>query len=252
MAKITTLRDRETREVLYPQTQARFVHMSNGENLEEAIDTGKFALFDDEWTAAGGTVIASGITYGLNGVNNLTYKEAVEIKLLNGNWQRCQLSLVSTFSQIPHRTLFPIKCPRAATIDYLAYQSANLEVIAFDTITQVVAGNCYYPFMGCKKLREIIGTISLAFDVRLYGIFTECESLEIVQIAHIHTDISFADSPLLSLESIAYLIKFRQNTNAITITVHPEVYSKLTDETNTEWHALLALAAEKNITFATT
>ena len=36
-----------------------------------------------------------------------------------------------------------------------------------------------------------------------------------------------------------------------TITVHPDVYAKLTDETNTEWHALLALAAEKNITFAT-
>lgn len=40
--------------------------------------------------------------------------------------------------------------------------------------------------------------------------------------------------------------------NVITITVHPSVYSKLTDESNTEWHKVLLDAAEKNITFATT
>lgn len=39
---------------------------------------------------------------------------------------------------------------------------------------------------------------------------------------------------------------------AITVTVHPEVYAKLTDEANAEWHALVAQAAARNITFLTT
>ena len=42
------------------------------------------------------------------------------------------------------------------------------------------------------------------------------------------------------------------NSKAITITVHPDVYAKLTDESNADWHALMASAAAKNITFATT
>lgn len=41
------------------------------------------------------------------------------------------------------------------------------------------------------------------------------------------------------------------NTSAITITVHPDVYAKLTDESNAEWYAVLTAAAAKNITFAT-
>lgn len=41
------------------------------------------------------------------------------------------------------------------------------------------------------------------------------------------------------------------NTSAITVTVHADVYAKIQDESNTDWHALLALAQEKQITFAT-
>lgn len=48
-----------------------------------------------------------------------------------------------------------------------------------------------------------------------------------------------------------YMIDNAANTAAITVTVHPDVYAKLSDETNAEWHALLAQAAEKNIIFAT-
>lgn len=42
------------------------------------------------------------------------------------------------------------------------------------------------------------------------------------------------------------------NTAAITITVHPDVYAKLTDEDNAEWHQILIDAEDKNIQFVTT
>ena len=64
MAKPTILKERGTGEELYPRTLASLVHTSTGENVEEAVDEAKFKLFDDQWTAAGGTVIVSGVTYG--------------------------------------------------------------------------------------------------------------------------------------------------------------------------------------------
>lgn len=56
---------------------------------------------------------------------------------------------------------------------------------------------------------------------------------------------------VLSLESMQYLITNAANTSPITVTVHADVYAKIQDETNAEWHALLSAAQEKQITFAT-
>ena len=41
-------------------------------------------------------------------------------------------------------------------------------------------------------------------------------------------------------------------SSTATVTVHPTVYAKLTDTTNTQWHKVLTDALAKNITFATT
>ena len=45
--------------------------------------------------------------------------------------------------------------------------------------------------------------------------------------------------------------KARAGSAAMTITVHPDVYAKLTDESNTEWHNVLMDAMAKNISIAT-
>ena len=81
--------------------------------------------------------------------------------------------------------------------------------------------------------------------------FRNCLALVNVNINSINTSISFSDSPLLSLESLQYLITNAINTSAITVTVHADVYAKIQDETQADWHALIASAQEKNITFAT-
>ena len=62
--------------------------------------------------------------------------------------------------------------------------------------------------------------------------------------------------PNIGIDSFQYLVANRfplttTGANPFTITVHPDVYAKLTDETNTEWHQLLLDATEKNIQFAT-
>ena len=58
----------------------------------------------------------------------------------------------------------------------------------------------------------------------------------------------------LTLVSVKYIIdNAAKITGTITVTVHPDVYAKLTDAVNyPEWAAVTELAATKNIIFATT
>lgn len=70
-------------------------------------------------------------------------------------------------------------------------------------------------------------------------------------------------SPLLTLDTMQYLVTNAQNTSPITVTVHPDVYAKLTGDTTNaaasaltadelaQWQALVTTANSKQITFAT-
>ena len=63
-------------------------------------------------------------------------------------------------------------------------------------------------------------------------------------------DLSLADSPKLSVESVRYIIENRWSDGvfgqmAFTLTLHPEAYARVTDE-------IFAAAAEKQITIAST
>lgn len=263
MAKPTILKERGTGKELYPHTLASLVQTADGGNVDEALEKAKFALFDDEWTAAGGAVIVSGTTYGLNGINDLTYEEALEILLMSGDWGCDSNDYSSKFRQIGCRTVFPIKTTASPAVDYLAYNSPNLEVIVFAKGLTIRSGNCYSTFNGCKRLKVISGDIRANLDVRFFNIFDRCEKLEYVTMRHIHQNISFKDSPLLSIGSLTYLVSYRQDSNLITVTVHPDVYAKLTGDTTNEaaaalsaeelaqWQQVLADAVAKNISFAT-
>ena len=103
------------------------------------------------------------------------------------------------------------------------------------------------PFIGCSSLKSVLGYLVL----KGFAIMQSVPLLQDIRIKSLADNFSIPDSPLLSLESMQYLINNAANTSAITVTVHADVYAKINDETNTDWHALLTLAQEKQITFAT-
>ena len=119
-------------------------------------------------------------------------------------------------------------------------------------------------FMDCRKLRKIedILTIRIVNNNYIKRAFMGCSALKDVKIRFVtgaNVDISFEDSPLLSYESIKYLVDNAGNTKAITVTVHPTTYSYLrgtaqpTEEvggTTEEWQALVTTAQGKQISFA--
>ena len=107
----------------------------------------------------------------------------------------------------------------------------------------------------CPKLRMVGHHVYPTTDNG--KLFAECPKLETVDF-YMNNDgrrnsFSIADCPLLSLDSVASIVKYGSSASKpITVTVHPEVYAKLSDASNTEWHPLMAQATAKQITFATT
>ena len=131
-----------------------------------------------------------------------------------------------------------------------------------DTPLNMTYGNCAalevayaplcYPshraFYGCAALRKVTlyslnSHTADATGQNFYG----CTVLQdITAPIRYDTDVDISDSPLISYESLHYAVANAQNTTAVTVRVHPDVFSRIVNE----WGDLEPLAAEHNIFFA--
>ena len=101
-------------------------------------------------------------------------------------------------------------------------------------------------FRFCSNLHTIKG-LTMAQNIQengASGAFAGCVKLRNVELSKAKVNISFSDSPLLSLDSIQYLVANAANTTPITVTLHPDAYARLTDE-------IITAATAKQINFAT-
>lgn len=179
--------------------------------------------------------------FELNGIKDITYSQAKEIMLYCT--RRTLYTLHYAFNGAGVRTLIPLKTPSEGVSVRQGFARSSLEKIVFAGM--VTVNDVWAAFSGCRFLRVIEGTINAPF-IGFDSTFGLCYALEEVRIQRLEKSISFKDSPLLSLESISFMVtKASTSTKAITITLHPTAYARVTDE-------LFALAAEKNITIAST
>lgn len=155
----------------------------------------------------------------------------------------------------PVRTNLPLKgfnkyanVPYASTIsifklcDHL--EVANVDNLRFD----------YDMFFGCGRLRKIIGSNTMIHSTAnvadLFGRCVNLEEIESFPLSNLKSkSINLSPCPNLNLGTFQRMIATATQAEAISITVHPDVYAKITDEANAEWHQLLTDAAAKNITF---
>lgn len=112
------------------------------------------------------------------------------------------------------------------------------------------------------KLRKIEDVLTIYSRNNITRAFMGCSALKDVKIrliTGVNVNLSFENSPLISYESIKYLVDHARNTEAITITVHTTTYSYLTGAaqpaeevggTTEEWQALVTTAQGKQISFA--
>lgn len=87
-------------------------------------------------------------------------------------------------------------------------------------------------FKGCSNLR-CISMIFYAQGIVLdNSVFSGCHLLENIQISRLTASLSLADSANISKTSILYVVDKALPSSAITITLHPNAYARLVDDSN--------------------
>lgn len=244
----------------------------------EAIAASKLALFVDQFNAAAGS---NGKYDPKNAPDPqhpfylnelwLTYEEAIKTYGQNG---RDAIPYARAGVYINTRTNLPLTLaswggalsnseieglPAALFIG-----NPYIEVALISVSHEIVIRDLRSMFERCGNLRKVIDYLILGHSTRTDRAFMGCVKLETINLRNLACNISLADSPLLSLTSLQYLVTNAANTSEITVTVHPDVYAKLSGDTTNAaaaaltadelaaWQAVMTSAASKNIAFATT
>lgn len=228
---------------------------------ENISDEARKSLFCDLFNAAAGSAGYAKFTNGvwdckLNGLT-LSYDEAVMILSIYHTGGDHTEDLVHH----PVRTNLPLHSQWGINLTRFAEYNTSLEVANVDCVINGGYTTCV--FYGCKNLREIRGPIRHQVGKIDGSAFLDCPKLESLDLRTLKSDLRLNNSPLLKLDSLDSIVTNAANdTTAITITVHADVYAKLTGDTTNEaaaaltadelsqWQALLTKAAGKNIAFA--
>lgn len=228
---------------------------------ENISDEARKSLFCDLFNAAARTAGYAKFTNGvwdckLNGLT-LTYDEAVMILSIYHTGGDHTEDLVHH----PVRTNLPLHSQWGINLTRFAQYNTSLEVANVDCV--INGGYTTYVFYGCKNLREIRGPIRHQVGKIDGSAFLDCPKLESLDLRQLKSNLLLSNSPLLKLDSLDSIVTNAANgTTAITITVHADVYAKLTGDTTNEaaaaltadelsqWQALLTKAAGKHIAFA--
>lgn len=120
-----------------------------------------------------------------------------------------------------------------------------------------------YSFQGCKNLRKVIGVLNFfnLTSTNPYATFGKLESLEEIRII-LRRGIKIPDSPNLSYATMKFMAdKTKNYDTAITVTVHANVFAKLSGtasddaytqsgHTKEEWMEIMTTAQGRNVSFA--
>lgn len=213
--------------------------------------------------------------FELNELTDITYKEALKI------WERSGVRKIGSatgpyqyvFGHQPGgtyfndyvdcRTYFPIISSQgygAPNLEWAFKNNDKLETMSYiggygPNWYNGTFGSLVGTFYNCKSLRKIIGNLD---DFRTVSkeTFEGCVKLEYLHfvIGPVSLTLNLQWSPLIALESFQFMANSSRrdaSSPAATIIVHPDIYEQIIDETNEDWHALLATADAKNIAFAT-
>lgn len=207
------------------------------------------------YVAAGAVYNQNTGFYELNGLTDITEEQMREIYVQTNHMDYIE-NMNDVFSGLNFRTNLGFKHVRRANNKTFNLKNAfrenvNLEVLRLGNSTNdnwVMKCSDMQDFVTyCSNLKEIIGYIECPVAVN----FLRTPLLEEIRFKNIARSFGIKDSPLISLESLQYLITNAANTSPITVTVHADVYAKIQDEGQVDWHALIETAAAKQITFAT-
>lgn len=205
----------------------------------EYNDTGTDKTKTAPW---GEAVIHKAGHYYLNGLGDITEEQMMEIYNQKDTIPRLWQGGFAESSETV-RTYIPITKYRL--YDYVAdlkldfaENMSNLESVVFNTLsnsandfsTMIKISKSIRMFRNCKKLKYVsfinVSEMPSGAPIGLQS----CVSLEYVNIIGLKICLSLCDSPLISKRSVKLMIQNASPTSAITITLHPDAYSRLADD----------------------
>lgn len=192
--------------------------------------------------------------FELGTVKNLTVQDALKIVLSPQGISGSVIKQSDADGQMAYsevRALFPIKLSPGGVgasnfhLRYLGCTELEEGVFVYGSF---VRSDFFRAFYGCTKLRVLKFRYTSVITGTFAEAFAGCKALEDFTPPCFWASMKLYDSPKLSVESLERIIARATppegDTKGITITLHTDVFAKLTGE-------LLAAAAEKNITLTT-
>lgn len=206
------------------------------------------------YVAAGAVYNQNTGFYELNGLTDITEEQMKTIYVQTNHMDYIE-NMSGVFSGYSFRTNLGFRYSRHTNdrdfnLKNAFRENKQLEVLVLGPDNENLPMRCSSLqnfILNCVKVKKVIGYLICSTRIDIL----EVPLLEEIRIKHLQASFNANTSPNLSLESLQYLITNAANTSAITVTVHADVYAKIQDETNAEWHALIETAAAKQITFAT-
>lgn len=194
--------------------------------------------------------------YDMKNITNIEMSRA----LARGSWYigATAIGIMSAFNeQSPSAIRFNIARtgPWSAScdFDYFAQENKWIEFINLTGDNNIVSKPFSYAlyltgsFNGCSNLRRIYGEINVTDAKNAFtDTFKGCIKLKDVEIYGLNKDISFADSPLLSKESLLYMIENCASDVLFTITLHKDAYMAAMNEDS----IISALESKPNVKLA--
>ncbi len=124
--------------------------------------------------------------------------------------------------------------------NYICVSNTTIEIVNLHiTTSNVILDNCIITFSdseslfhGASKLAVIDTRCLLYSPLWKNSTFKGCQLLREVRINTLKSNISFADAPLLSKRSVQLMIEKSIPTTTITITLHPDAYARLANDTD--------------------
>lgn len=244
------------KEYVQPDLTAKQDKLVNSDDVTIGIDNkltvtdlAKNKAFIDQCKAEDAVYNEQTGYFELNGLVDITAAQMREIipYLILGKMRG---DLPGRFQRVYIRTI-TVYCEGATSPVNMAmafYVASRLETIKITPMSggKVKAKDMDSVFRYCSALQRVDGVIdvSSAGNTITYS-FVGCVKLQEIRIHGIKNPVMFNDCPLLSVESITYMVENAINTAPITITLHPDAYARLTDE-------IITAATAKQINFATT
>lgn len=238
--------------------------MISQDNELSLTDKAKYATFDAQWTAIGGTVVESGKAYSINGGTG-SFVDAVKAMSYY-----CERPLKDMTAMCFGKTLKLLPTFIAPNAVDVVFNNAFQSLYGIDKVVikstldggAIYAGDMFAAF-NSSKVKEIDCILDVSKADNVKNAFVYCR-MEKIKLRGLKSDVSFHYANKLSLASLQYLVANAANTKTITVTVHPDVYAKLSGDTTNaaaaalpsdelaQWQQVLADAVTKNISFATT